>query len=82
MVRKIHELGDREETDARNSPDKPESFEEKCAKLFNNPDYNPTTNVYSDLHANFSYPIESTQSSCPTVTPQKSRRNLVRAEPK
>ena len=76
MVRKIHELGDREETDARNSPDKPESFEEKCAKLFNNPDYNPTTNVYSDLHAIFSYPIELTQSSCPTVTPQKIKEKL------
>ena len=53
MQRKTNELGDRQAIDARNSPDRPEDFATLCAKLFNDENFNPSTNAYPNLHPNF-----------------------------
>jgi hypothetical protein len=65
-----HAVMDRPELDARNSLERPPTFEETIAKKFNNPDFEPITRAIPDLHDDFRHPITLPFSAMPgPVTP-------------
>ena len=47
-----------------------------CANLFNDPEFNPSTIPYPDLHPNFVSPIYLSQQNCPNVTPEKVKSKI------
>jgi hypothetical protein len=65
-----HTVMDRPELDARNSSERPPTFEETLANKFNDPDFLPVTRVIPDLHDDFRFPILLSFSKMPgPVTP-------------
>ena len=82
IYRKTNELGDREATDARNSPDRPADFATLCANLYNDPEFNPSTTIYPDLHPNFTKPINLNEKDCPGITPQKVKSKIAESRAK
>jgi hypothetical protein len=74
---KVHNVMSRSELDARNSSEKPKDFYELAADLYNDPDFNPVTSVYKDLHTDFSVSIELLYKNAPCpVTPSKIKEKL------
>ena len=48
----------RQELDARNSSNRPDTYEEVVARLYNDDEYVPSTESLPELHAEFADPIE------------------------
>lgn len=74
--KRVHEWADRESTDARNSFHRPKTFEELCANKYNDPSFEPVSNVYLDLHDDFMSPIVLRQEDAPFVSPDKIKDKL------
>jgi hypothetical protein len=66
----------RMEVDSRNNIARPKDFYELAADLFNDPSFNPTTKIYSDLHDDFNRSIELLYINAPRVTPQKIKEKM------
>jgi hypothetical protein len=67
-----HDTPARDAFDARNCDDHPATFYELAAERFNSPEFNPTTNVYPNLHSDFAASIELPFGDAPTpVTAMK-----------
>jgi hypothetical protein len=67
-----HDTPARDAFDARNCDERPASFYDLAAERFNSPEFNPTTNVYPDLHSDFAQSIELPFDTAPTpVTAMK-----------
>ena len=79
FCRKTNELGDREATDARNSPDRPADFVTICANLYNDHNFNPSTKIYADLHPNYTKEIYLCHNDCPGITPEKVKSKLAKS---
>ena len=61
----------RPELDARNSPHRPKSWEERVCEKFNDSSFKPMSLVYPLLHADFAHPQELFLEHCPTtLTPE------------
>lgn len=73
----INQVLNRTELDARNSIVRPPDFFELAAELFNDSGFNPETNIYSELHEDFNYPIKLFHKDAPTpTTPQKIKEKI------
>jgi hypothetical protein len=71
-----NDVGDRLETDARNSSKRSATFYELAAEKYNDESFVPSTNVYLDLHNDFAKTIQLPQSICPTATPDSIKDKL------
>jgi len=80
--RKINTWEDREMTDARNSDARPLKFEELCAKVYNDPGFNPVTASFPDLHDDFRSSIVLSANVSPTVTADKIKDKLANCRAK
>jgi len=70
----LHKWADREGIDGRNSATRKKTFFEIYANKFNDPSFQPCSNIYVDLHDYFldSYDLFDTdEQSLPLVTPNK-----------
>ena len=73
----------RQELDARRSADRPPTFYEKAAALYNSATFNPTTACLPDLHSDFGRAIPLLASEAPIpVSPDKIRAQLADARAK
>ncbi|CAB9512535.1 hypothetical protein SEMRO_541_G163160.1 [Seminavis robusta] len=71
----MHRLGDREELDARNSEDRPETVFESCARLFNDPNHEVFSRCLPDLHFTFAEVLDCCFDHMPgRITPDEVKR--------
>ncbi|CAB9522913.1 expressed unknown protein [Seminavis robusta] len=71
----MHRLGDREELDARNSEDRPETVYESCARLFNDNDHEVFSRCLPDLHFSFAEVLDCSFEHMPgAITPDEVKR--------
>ncbi|CAB9518311.1 hypothetical protein SEMRO_922_G220650.1 [Seminavis robusta] len=71
----MHRMGERDELDARNSENRPETVYEACARLFNDPDHEVMSRCLPDLHFTFSEVIDCSFENMPgKVTPDEVKR--------
>ena len=54
-----NDVMNRAQLDARKSTDRPPTFYEEAAALYNNKNFNPITSSFPDLHSDFAEPISS-----------------------
>jgi hypothetical protein len=73
---KLFNAKDRAELDAQNSNERPKIFYELAAEKFNDPEYNPHTTIYPNLHDDCRWSIELKASEAPIATPQKIKEKL------
>ncbi|CAB9527321.1 expressed unknown protein [Seminavis robusta] len=71
----MQRIGDRDELDARNSADRPETVFEACARLFNDPEKEVFSQCLPDLHFAFAEVLDCSLEKMPgLVTPDEVKR--------
>ncbi|CAB9517520.1 expressed unknown protein [Seminavis robusta] len=71
----MHRLGDREELDARNSEDRPETVYESVARLFNDNEHEVFSRCLPDLHFSFAEVLDCSFEHMPgAITPDEVKR--------
>ncbi|CAB9506337.1 hypothetical protein SEMRO_263_G102320.1 [Seminavis robusta] len=72
----MYRMGDREELDARNSDDRPETVYESCARSFNDPDHDVFSRCLPDLHFTFAEVLDCSFEKMPEqITPDEVKRH-------
>jgi len=78
-----NDVMNRAQLDARKSTDRPPTFYEEAAALYNNQNFNPTTSSFPDLHSDFAEPISLPASEAPIpVNAEKIKLQLADARAK
>ncbi|CAB9524495.1 hypothetical protein SEMRO_1544_G281250.1 [Seminavis robusta] len=71
----MQRIGDRDELDARNSADRPETVFEACTRLFNDPEKEVFSQCLPDLHFTFAEVLDCSLEKMPgLVTPDEVKR--------
>jgi hypothetical protein len=73
---KVYDVLDRTQLDARNSSERPMNFYQLASDLYNDPQYNPYTTAYPNLHSDFSNQIRLLSTDAPFVTASKIKDKL------